>query len=92
MAEFNDNFDGLNMPYSLEAEQSVLGAILLEPACVNHEKIVALRPDYFYIPQHKILFEAIQTMTAFSRDIDPITILEQLNPLSWPSFLIVSQR
>ena len=27
--------DGLGLPYSLEAEQSVLGAILVEPDCIN---------------------------------------------------------
>ena len=27
---------GMNMPFSLEAEQSVLGAVLLEPSCSSH--------------------------------------------------------
>ncbi|MBR4282289.1 MAG: replicative DNA helicase [Clostridia bacterium] len=78
MADYIENFDGLNMPHSLEAEQSVLGAILLEPSCINNEKVSTLSPNYFYLPQHKVLFSAMQTMSAFSKDIDPITLLEHL--------------
>ena len=45
----------MDLPYSLEAEQSVLGAVLVEPGCLS-ELVERLRPDAFYRPQHKALF------------------------------------
>ena len=36
-------YDELNLPYSLEAEQAVLGAILIDPQCIN-QVADALRP------------------------------------------------
>ena len=32
--DYATNYDGLNMPYSLEAEQAVLGSILKDPRCM----------------------------------------------------------
>ncbi len=56
MNEFEEIYQGLNMPYSLENEQSVLGAILLDPSCMNDETVALLQADYFYLPQHKAIF------------------------------------
>ena len=44
--------DGLQPPYSLEAEQAVLGAILMEPSSINQVADI-LRPDFFYLPEHQ---------------------------------------
>jgi replicative DNA helicase len=46
------NLDGGRMPYSVEAEQAVLGSILIDPPSIN---LVAsqLKPEFFYIPQHR---------------------------------------
>jgi replicative DNA helicase len=78
MSEFSDVFQGLNMPYSLENEQSVLGAVLLDPSCMNDEVVATLRPDYFYLPQHKAIFGAMSAMDALNKPLDFVTILEQL--------------
>ena len=37
---------GMSMPFSLEAEQSVLGAILLEPSCLSAVVDILPRADY----------------------------------------------
>jgi replicative DNA helicase len=29
------NIDGARLPYSMEAEQAVLGSVLIDPACLN---------------------------------------------------------
>ena len=42
------------LPFSLEAEQSVLGAILIEPNAIS-EVAVRLKPEHFYLPQHQFL-------------------------------------
>ena len=80
MAEHNETiaFDGLNMPYSLDSEQSVLGAILLDPACISSEGVDLLRPEHFYLPQHQAIFGAIYGMFALAKPIDFVTVLEEL--------------
>ncbi len=78
MSEFDNAFEGLNMPYSLENEQSVLGAILLDPACMTDDVVATLRPEHFYLPQHKVIFGAMTAMDAINKPLDFVTILEQL--------------
>lgn len=78
MSEFSEAFEGLNMPYSLENEQSVLGAILLDPACMSDDVVATLRPEFFYLPQHKVIFGAMSAMDAINKPLDFVTILEQL--------------
>ena len=69
--------DGLNLPYSLEAEQAVLGAILMEPECINQVADV-LRPEYFYLPEHQAVYRVMSTKMMESQTIDFITVLESL--------------
>ncbi len=71
------DFEGENLPFSLEAEQSVLGAILIEPSSIL---LIAdtLKPFHFYIPQHKSIFEALVNMFELNRTIDFVTLLEWL--------------
>ena len=65
------------LPHSLEAEQSVLGAMLIDSRCVA-EVIGMLRPDDFFLQQNKEIYEIIYTMFNYSETIDPITVLEKL--------------
>ena len=43
----------LNEPYSLEAEQAVLGSILMDPDCFDRVSGILRGADCFYIPQHE---------------------------------------
>ena len=65
------------LPHSATAEQSVLGAILVDPRCTS-EVIDKLRADDFYIRQNREIYETIYTMFNYSRTIDPVTVLEEL--------------
>ena len=65
------------LPHSLEAEQSVLGAMLIDSRCVA-EVIGILRPDDFFLQQNKDIYESIYTMFNYSETIDPVTVLEKL--------------
>ena len=65
----------MDLPYSLEAEQSVLGAVLVEPGCLS-ELVERLRPDSFYRPQHKALFNEMVRMFTSGEPVDFITLLE----------------
>ena len=65
------------LPHSVEAEQAVLGSMLIDPRCVS-EVIDKLRTDDFYIRQNKEIYETIYSMFNFSLTIDPVTVLENM--------------
>lgn len=69
--------DGLGLPYSLEAEQSVLGAVLVEPECIN-ELADKLRAEEFYLPEHQAIYAAMVQKMVENKKIDFVTILEAL--------------
>ena len=70
------------MPQSLEAEQSVLGSILIDSRCVT-DVIGLVTPDDFYLRQNREVYEAIYTMFNFSQTIDPVTVLDKLKELGY---------
>ena len=65
------------MPYSADAEQAVLGSILMEPSCLMQVQL-HVRPDYFYMPQHRDIFEVMVAIESSGGKIDPLVVLEQL--------------
>ena len=65
------------LPHSVEAEQAVLGSMLIDPRCVP-DVIEQLRPEDFYIRQNREIYETIYSMFNFSLTIDPVTVLEQM--------------
>jgi replicative DNA helicase len=65
------------LPHSVEAEQAVLGSMLIDPRCVP-EVIDQLRPDDFYLQQNQNIYETIYSMFNYSRTIDPVTVLENM--------------
>lgn len=65
------------MPFSLEAEQSLLGSILIDPVCMD--TIASLiTADDFYLPEHSGIFRAMQSMYLKSKSIDVVTLIEEL--------------
>ncbi|MBE6808797.1 MAG: replicative DNA helicase [Clostridia bacterium] len=71
------NLDGGRMPYSVEAEQAVLGSVLVDPNCLS-DIAVSMKADYFYIPQHKEIYKAMASMYELSQTIDFVSLLEAL--------------
>lgn len=71
-----------NMPYSLEAEQSVLGGLLLDPSCISTVLEHITKPDMFYQRRHRDLFTVLINMFNMSRSIDFITVLDECNKAS----------
>lgn len=69
--------DGIRLPYSVEAEQAILGSVISDPKCLD-EISDRISPEYFYIPQHKEIFGAISSMYELSQSIDFISLLEKL--------------
>jgi len=64
-------------PQDLEAEKSVLGAILVDSGSIN---LVAgfLRVEYFYMPEHQMIYRAMLTLFEKQKPIDLITIKDEL--------------
>ncbi len=65
------------VPQSMEAEQSVLGAMLIDSRCIA-EVIGLLQPDDFYLQQNRDIYETIYSMFQYSEVIDPVTVLDKM--------------
>ncbi len=68
------------MPQSLEAEQAVLGSILIDSRCLT-DVIGILHPEDFYLQQNREIYETIYAMFNFSQTIDPVTVLDKMKEL-----------
>jgi replicative DNA helicase len=70
---------GIAPPHSLEAEQSVLGAILLSEKTVYHLVIdEGLRDEDFYRERHRVIYDAMIDLYNQSEPIDVLTVTEHL--------------
>ena len=68
-------------PHSLEAEQSVLGAILLDPEAITRVSEF-LRPDDFYRENHAQIYRAALKLFADGEPIDNVTVAAELEKVS----------
>jgi replicative DNA helicase len=64
-------------PQDLDAERSVLGALLLKPSTL-HELATSLQPEDFYRPGHAHIFEAAISLFEKNEPIDEVTVRSQL--------------
>ncbi len=71
------SFDNIQMPFSAEAEQAVLGSILVDSSCLS-QAAVYISPEAFYLPQHSAIFAAMLTIDASGKIIDPLVVLDLL--------------
>ncbi|MBQ2812572.1 MAG: replicative DNA helicase, partial [Clostridia bacterium] len=72
-----NNFNATDSVFSLEAEQAVLGSLLVDPACMPQVQVLLSAED-FYLPQHKAIFTAMATIEATGGKIDPLIVLDSL--------------
>ena len=66
--EANSILSASDLPHSIEAEQSVIGAVLSDPSVM---------PEYFYSDSHKKLFGIIYRMFTSGSPVDPVTVLNE---------------
>ena len=64
-------------PHSLEAEQAVLGSMLIDGRCIT-EVVGLVRPDDFYLQTNREIYETIYEMFSYSQPIDPVTVLDKM--------------
>ena len=65
------------LPQSIEAEEAVLGAILVNPTSLGRI-VELLKPESFYKPAHRIIYDAMLNMFRKNEPIDIVTISEYL--------------
>ena len=74
MAQEFEQVDQTELPYSLEAEQTILGSIFVD-ASVLSVVLERIKPDSFFNEQHKALFQIIMQMFTSGEKIDIVTVL-----------------
>lgn len=72
--------EGRMPPQSVETEQSVLGAMLIEPRAIP-EAIEILNDSAFYDPRHRLIYKAIMNLFDRSVPVDLVTLTEELKRL-----------
>jgi len=68
--------DGVTLPNSLEAEQAVLGAVLIDASVMD--RLEKLLPEHFYMPEHQAIFGIMRSKMIMNQTIDFITVLDAL--------------
>ena len=66
------------MPQNIEAEEAILGAILVNPETLSRVA-ETLKADYFYKPAHRYVYEAMLQLFNQNERIDIVTVSEVLN-------------
>lgn len=69
--------DAPTPPHSIEAEQAVLGGLLLDPVAWDNVADTVTRED-FYRPDHQLIFEAIGMLAGEGKPCDVVTVSQQL--------------
>ena len=64
-------------PHDLQAEESLLGAMMLDQEAIANAAGV-IRADDFYKPAHAHIFDAIHALYAGGQPVDPVTVADEL--------------
>ena len=72
-----DELNELAMPHSVEAEQAVLGSMLIDERCVP-DVAARLTADDFYMRQNRELYQVLFGMFNRFETIDPVTVLDRM--------------
>ena len=72
-----DELLGTRVPQNLQAEQAVIGSLLIDPECVP-DVLKDCRAEHFYNRTNREIFETIFAMFNYGHTIDPVTVMEQM--------------
>ena len=72
-----DELLGRQAPYSAEAERAILGAMLIDPACIA-DVVGSVKSADFYIDVNRDIFETVYAMFGMGAKIDPVTVLDEM--------------
>lgn len=65
------------IPHSVDAEQSVIGAVLIRPSAID--EISTLKPEHFYVSAHREIYRVMVDMSAHGKQIDVVTLAETIS-------------
>ena len=68
---------GNRPPQALDVEEAVLGALLIEPNCID-EAMDELSPNCFYSEKHRMIFEAMRSLTNEHVALDLLSVSQKL--------------
>src|SRR3954468_13219267 len=69
---------GRTLPHSVEAEQGVLGSMLISPREIIAECVEKISEEYFYIPAHQTIYTVLVELWNVGQGIDLITFTQVL--------------
>ena len=75
---FSDTLEVSNLPYSTEAEQAVLGSLLVDSSSIDDVSAI-LQPNYFYNNQNAGIFREMLLLNSAGKPIDFVTVLDAVN-------------
>ena len=70
------------VPYSVEAEQAVVGSMLIDPNCIP-KVIEAVVDSDFYIETNRLIFSTMSFMFTSGQIIDPITVMDEMKVMGY---------
>lgn len=70
--------DGRVPPHNLNAEESLLGALLLSRDVVDQISEIGVQVDHFYKPAHQHIYAAIRGLMATGQPVDAVTVADEL--------------
>ena len=85
------DFEENKLHYSLEAEQSVLGSVLIDSSCLDKIAEIITNADFFYVSVHKKIYSVMLEMFTCGEAVDYVTLLEKLkteNDVNYKSYLL----
>jgi replicative DNA helicase len=70
--------EGRVPPHNLQAEESVLGALLLSRDAIGQVSEQGLSPSDFYRPSHQHIFDAVRALYSAGSPVDTVTVADEL--------------
>ena len=64
-------------PHSIEAEQSIIGSMLIDEKCIN-KVIESIKSEHFYNLSHVLIYKTCQELTASKKSIDLVSVTDLL--------------
>ena len=75
MAEYD--LSGINIPYNLDAEQSVLGAVIMDGEAMA-DIATALQPEHFHVSLNRDIYAVLLQMFLSGERVDIVTVLDKV--------------
>src|SRR5512145_786458 len=71
-----------DLPHNVEAEQAVLGAILIDENAFD-QVAALLKPGDFYLLPHQHIFDTCSALAQEAKTIDPVLVMQRLDAKGW---------